>query len=1222
MKNSAFLLVNFLFMVLTSFLLAQEMPTIIPPSPEAASLGKFTEVPVSHYTGVPNISVPITSFSVGHKSFPVNLSYHARGIRVDEIASRVGLGWALDAGGQITRQVRHKADDGFTGFFSKWLDIHDLVFTNGAGATQGPTPNPSRDLATDLANEFIETSDYDFDKIPDVFTLQGGGLSSKFIFNYDNGKPLVQKYDDILIEHKMGTGDINGIAGFIVTDKEGYKYYYGIDSTEQTDTLIVADVDWTQKKYTLKADQTYDLVDPAMQNVSMANEWSLYPYFNAWHLREIVSPNGKVAKLIYNKETSYVYRRSGDKFNTGSPANEQLHNYTNLVRVEQHQLQEIRFNYDGTGDYEKVVFQAGDLRNDMFFSGDDHIDGTSDAWPSDASELDAIKLYDRHNALITSYDLSHSYSVSDDNIGPNYNYHSLLGSMNPSARRRLVLDSITEIGQGTQAKPPYKFFYNTTKLPNRHSNSKDYWGYYNGKANGQFLCGYGLDRRVDTTLSEAGMLEKITYPTGGSTRFAYEHNKGHKGSEFNNVWLPNYNGIFLPKINPSSESGIGLSNIGFGNGLYNQTGGIYGGYYKTEKFNVTSSSEFRFNVQLPEWDGEDQNTACVQTPLATCNFVIRLVPIDGNGLPDTTNSVSIWTDSTPITIAAGEYQLEVHVPNGWNPEAQADTGQFFNVGLYWDDQVADQGTLLYAGGKRIKQIEFLDSGDNVVSKKTYDYHDSGIILGITDFTYSVTVDLGAGPVETSLAPFHLYSTYQSNSIGYKIVTEYFGDKENNSGKRSYNFLVTKDTGDFIGNPLTPPTDNEWLRGLPLQIIDYKNNGDGTYSRVKQVDNDYLVTNDNFRNVLPLPLEFPGGLPNPILTPESQYYMLDGTLSANIDPTPVIPTTSNLPDIFYQRTGVNFRIPFVAAYWQNYIHFTDPQTGGIMRRRKIKIFHFTGGTLDTGKTVETLYDNNENPTLVTETETTYDYNNHYQPSMVTSVTSDGIPVIQTFTYPQSIAAGNRSAAEQELVDQNRLIPIETKTYRDENLDGFPGFAAPGELKSTTKTTYTDWGSGIVEPSLIQTSKGTDPLQDRIEFKDYDSDGNILQVSKTDGMDITYIYGYDNTLPVAKIENATYAQVQSYVANIQNKSDLDDDRCMDSGSCDEKNLRTALNALRSAVPGAMVTTYTYDPLIGITSMTDPKGYTIYYEYDDLNRLVRVKDADGYIMSENKYHYLLDN
>ena len=73
---------------------------------------------------------------------------------------------------------------------------------------------------------------------------------------------------------------------------------------------------------------------------------------------------------------------------------------------------------------------------------------------------------------------------------------------------------------------------------------------------------------------------------------------------------------------------------------------------------------------------------------------------------------------------------------------------------------------------------------------------------------------------------------------------------------------------------------------------------------------------------------------------------------------------------------------------------------------------------------------------------------------------------------------------------------------------------------------------------------------------------------------------------------------------------------------KNLRTALNALRTAFPDAMVTTYTYDPLVGITSMTDPKGYTVYYEYDDFNRLQRVKDQDGYIMSENKYYYRTSN
>ena len=319
---------------------------------------------------------------------------------------------------------------------------------------------------------------------------------------------------------------------------------------------------------------------------------------------------------------------------------------------------------------------------------------------------------------------------------------------------------------------------------------------------------------------------------------------------------------------------------------------------------------------------------------------------------------------------------------------------------------------------------------------------------------------------------------------------------------------------------------------------------------------------------------------------------------------------NTPELFHEKNRQSFRLPLLHYYRDPYETFHASQY-------EYKIFHFTGGTLDNYSTTETLFDDNGNVTLVTETETDYDYDKHYQPSTVTTVTSDGIPVIQTFTYPQDDS--NPTGAINSLILANRHVPLEVETFKDIDDDGV---AETNERLNFTKTTYYDWGNGIIEPSLIQTAKNTETLQDRIEFKDYDSRGNLLQVSRTDGMDICYIYGYGNTLPVAKIENATYTQMQSYVAGIQNASNADDDHCMDSGSCNEKVLRTALNNLRAAFPNAMVTTYTYDPLIGVTSMTDPKGYTVYYEYDGLNRLERVKDADGNIMSENKYHYLLDN
>src|SRR5258706_15772099 len=88
-----------------STLFAQNSPglkTFTPPSPNATSLGKYGEVPVSYYTGIPNISVPLYSIKSRDLELPISLNYHAGGIRVEELASWVGLGWTLNAGGVIT----------------------------------------------------------------------------------------------------------------------------------------------------------------------------------------------------------------------------------------------------------------------------------------------------------------------------------------------------------------------------------------------------------------------------------------------------------------------------------------------------------------------------------------------------------------------------------------------------------------------------------------------------------------------------------------------------------------------------------------------------------------------------------------------------------------------------------------------------------------------------------------------------------------------------------------------------------------------------------------------------------------------------------------------------------------------------------------------------------------------------------------------------------------
>ena len=1186
MKTQLLLLLTFTI----SILQAQDLPTTTPPSPEAASLGKFNEIPISHYTGVPNISIPITAFKVGNKTFPISIDYHARGLQVAEIASRVGLGWALNAGGQIARQIRFGADEESQwGYFNHYGSIYTLdrdQFIDDLSSTPPP---------------FSSTIEYD--KLPDIFSLQLGSLSSKFIFNYDNSefKPLLQKYDDIIIET---IGDFlfqSSFSGFKVTDKEGYKYTFFSD----TSLSGFIDSELVVSKFVFKPNGSYDQTDPD----------GTTPTNNTWRLTEIESPNGDRASFHYHQETSRIYRRSYDKqyiINENLPLvsgvlNGQYLNYSDLALTTQHQLSEIRYNYDTKGDYAKIEFIAGELREDL-----------KNIMASEAKELSAINIYEQSYintvgtpvfTLKKSFNLHHTYMQSPSSG----NYIEELATMDFGAAKRLVLDSVTEIGKDGIEKPPFVFSYNEQPLPNRHSNAQDYWGYYNAKNNGRFLKLLNSNRTVDTLKSEAGMLKKITYPTGGSTRFTYEHNRGYLGDEHNN--------IHLPRINPSYSNPMTVSTIDSSN---YEIGGIYGGgVYKSDVYPVNTRSSYNLSYFLPFWGGVNQVNACSSTPTSDCAFRVKLVRLDGNNNPILGGEILLWADSTPVWLDPGRYQIELHLPNGWNPSAVSP----FLISLIGEDATVNQDTLLYAAGKRIKQIEFLDQTDNVVSQKTYDYKDSGIILGISEFVYIASEGNSFGNLDTysghyAPRPGALFSTYQGNTIGYRLVNEYYGDKNHNFGMTSYLFSVPKDGGDYITRPPTPPIDNEWLRGLPLKITDFKHNIDGSYSKLKQIVNNYLVFNEGYENVLPSNLNYEGGGAPTFQASSSIFF--PNTLIYEVDNLPLIYPTN----MTYQKTRTHFSLPMV---WRFIL--ANNVVNQVEYQNKIKIFHFVGGSLDTSETKETLFDAYENPTLETITTNAFDYQKHYQTKGGTTVNSDGVPTIQYYNYAQDLVSGYAIHPDTysqnpitALAEQHRFIPLETKISK--GLDN-------EETLSRTVTQF-DWfptnAQDILEPKYVLTSKSNDLIEERrIEFIKYDENSNILEVSKTDGTHIVYIWGYGDTQPIAKIENATYAQVLSHVPNLQTKSNTDTHRSVDTiaengvkiyANDSEGNLREALDGLRDTLPNALVTTYTYDPLIGVTSMTDPRGSSVYYDYDGFNRLKHVKDQDGNILSKSDYKYRPQN
>jgi YD repeat-containing protein len=54
------------------------------------------------------------------------------------------------------------------------------------------------------------------------------------------------------------------------------------------------------------------------------------------------------------------------------------------------------------------------------------------------------------------------------------------------------------------------------------------------------------------------------------------------------------------------------------------------------------------------------------------------------------------------------------------------------------------------------------------------------------------------------------------------------------------------------------------------------------------------------------------------------------------------------------------------------------------------------------------------------------------------------------------------------------------------------------------------------------------------------------------------------------------------------------------------------------GAQMTAYTHQALVGTTAQADATGRTTTYEYDGLGRLLRTRDEQGRILSQQQYHY----
>lgn len=139
--------------------------------------------------------------------------------------------------------------------------------------------------------------------------------------------------------------------------------------------------------------------------------------------------------------------------------------------------------------------------------------------------------------------------------------------------------------------------------------------------------------------------------------------------------------------------------------------------------------------------------------------------------------------------------------------------------------------------------------------------------------------------------------------------------------------------------------------------------------------------------------------------------------------------------------------------------------------------------------------------------------------------------------------------------------------------------------------------------------------KVKFDSYHpTNFNLLQQHTVNGPNICYLYSYNNQFPIAEISNIDYGTLETVLGG-QSAIEL-----FSSGNPTDAEVRSFLSVLRTSpyLKDSQVTSYTFRPLTGMTSMTDTKGMTTFYEYDVSGRLKMEKDHLGKVIKMYDYNY----
>jgi hypothetical protein len=473
------------------------------------AFGQKSAANVNTLTGTANVVIPVYTLSRGAVSMPINLVYSATGVKPKDVEGTAGMGWQLQAGGQISRQVRGIPDDakrdvngnGRTGWLYNDYGGFIASFTP-ANTGNGNCTQEAADISY-INSEFADTTDTE----PDLFYVNAPGLSCQLVFDNVNQVFRTIPYQDVKITYTTDPA-FGLITSFTIINDRGIKYVFAAPEFVQQQTV-------TSGSSGTYFQNTYKQYQHAIQ------------YDDAWNLTSMTDAIGNGVIMVYSAAPKRISKNPIILYG-GAPGG-------TTVTYNQYTIQQM------------VTPQVLDSIKAT--------DGTGSTFPKPKLAF----------TWTTNPVTSQTVIQSVTGLGRNFQFNYSPVNYTPSQYTRYFLRSYTDAGtgkfSGCSTPVNYQFGYNgetetfngyTTALPDSTSTDLDYWGFFTAESSEtdlvpslyvnpsnssyqRYAIKASLSAGTDYTYTlnsenraanpgnvMIGSLQTITYPQGGNTTLTYE----------------------------------------------------------------------------------------------------------------------------------------------------------------------------------------------------------------------------------------------------------------------------------------------------------------------------------------------------------------------------------------------------------------------------------------------------------------------------------------------------------------------------------------------------------------------------------------------------------------------------------------------------------------------------------------------------------------------------